>query len=624
MTAWELTEFLGETEEELIEPVLLPPAKKKLSRPIRTAILLAAVIALLALLGVAARETGLLERLFPGEKYETFEDYVHHIAVTVENDGLRLTLHEAVTDRYTLVLVYSVERLDGGSMEGGWAPDILICPLKEDGYPARSVSGRWNEPLDTGEMNPAKRTYVYRANGLNGLGRITFRLFGLIQNETRERFSPGYLVAETELKPCLTKVAGPQGGAEAEKIYADIVLSPFGLRAKVMTNISGLTEEDVSRPEKFTYNTRWNGSLELVFRDGEEKVLDIAPNSYIRMGSGVQGESFLGVLFQDPVDIRDVRALRIDGVEYPLEKGTPRERQGIWDLEASPLEQSRAWLYGDHAPVHPELKAEGEAFALALDGVWTDGYTTELLMKVQRGSDEPVSYDRDICAPVNLGGKASFTALDAKGETAALGVRYAGATEGLVAYALDCPEKAQTLVVRFGDTVLTVPLDMRELGKLPQILPQEPSRGYIPDPERKAENRQRMFGSLFAGFTPVEVDRTADNGVYRITVESLAHRGGGGSGELRAWAVCSALEGDYDPLLDMNALPFACYVLSGGQELQVNGGAGGGGTYDRETGERIYSLNIEYSGDFGHVDALRLVWTPPAGDRIILDLERTF
>ena len=35
-----------------------------------------------------------------------------------------------------------------------------------------------------------------------------------------------------------------------------------------------------------------------------------------------------------------------------------------------------------------------------------------------------------------------------------------------------------------------------------------------------------------------------------------------------------------------------------------------------------------YGGSFnpphrGHVDALRLIWTPPAGDRITLDLEPT-
>ena len=623
MTAMELMESVGRTEETLIEPVLTPAAKKKLSRPLRTALILAAVLALLALLGVAAKEAGLLEGLYR-EKFETIEDYVDHIAVSVENDGLRLTLHEAVTDGYTLLLAYSVERLDGGSMEG-WTLDEIICPLTEEGYPARGLSGSWSEPLDTGVTDPAKRTYLYRVYGWKGLGRVTFRLFGLIHQETRESFAPGYLEAEAELKPCLTKVAGPRGGAEAEKIYTEIVLSPFGLRAKVMTNITGLTEEDVARPEKPTYNDPWTGSLELVFRDGEEKSLDAAPDSYLRVDSGVQGDSLLGARFEDPVDIRDVRALRIDGVEYPLEKGTPRERQYIWDLEVSPLEQIRAWLYGDHTPVHPELTAEGEAFSLALDGVWTDGYTTELLMKVQNKSDEPIPYDQDICEPVNLGGKASFETLDAKGERVAVGVRYAGTVEGLSAYALDCPEKARTLVVRFADTVLTVPLDMRELGKLPQIVPQEPSRGVEPSPESTAEYRQRRFDSLFTGYTPVEVDLTADNGVYRINVEDLAHRGGGGSGSLRAWVVCSALEGDYDPILELLRVrpSFACLVLSAGQELQANAFAGESGTYDKETGVQIYWLTIDYTGDFDHVDALRLVWTPPAGDRITLDLERT-
>ena len=178
MTAWELMEAIGEAEEELIEPVLTPAAKKKLSRPVRTALILAAVIALLALLGVAAKETGFLERLFQ-EKFETIEEYVNHIAVTTENDSLRLTLHEAVTDGYTLLLAYSVERLDGGSMEG-WTLDEIICPLTEEGYPAWGLSGSWSEPLDTGVTDPAKRTYLYRVYGWSTLvPSISFIFFTL-------------------------------------------------------------------------------------------------------------------------------------------------------------------------------------------------------------------------------------------------------------------------------------------------------------------------------------------------------------------------------------------------------------------------------------------------------------
>ena len=100
MTALELAMAMGETEDRYAKTVFTAPAKKKLSRPVRTALILAAVLVLLALLlGVAARETGFLERLFPA-KYEAIEDYVNHMAVSVENDGLRLTLHEAVTDGY--------------------------------------------------------------------------------------------------------------------------------------------------------------------------------------------------------------------------------------------------------------------------------------------------------------------------------------------------------------------------------------------------------------------------------------------------------------------------------------------------------------------------------------------
>ena len=113
MTALEFALAIGETEDRFAKNIFSPQVKKKRSRPVRTALILAAVLALLSLMGAAAKELGFLELLFPGEKYETVEDYVNHIAVSAENDGLRLTLHEAVTDGYNTYLVYSVELLQG-------------------------------------------------------------------------------------------------------------------------------------------------------------------------------------------------------------------------------------------------------------------------------------------------------------------------------------------------------------------------------------------------------------------------------------------------------------------------------------------------------------------------------
>ena len=68
MTAMELMESVGRTEETLIEPVLTPAAKKKLSRPLRTALILAAVLALLALLGSWSRVAA-ASRMFPQARW---------------------------------------------------------------------------------------------------------------------------------------------------------------------------------------------------------------------------------------------------------------------------------------------------------------------------------------------------------------------------------------------------------------------------------------------------------------------------------------------------------------------------------------------------------------------------
>ena len=99
---------------------------------------------------------------------------------------------------------------------------------------------------------------------------------------------------------------------------------------------------------------------------------------------------------------------------------------------------------------------------------------------------------------------------------------------------------------------------------------------------------------------------------------------------LRAWVTASALKGAYDLLLDRDLNP---YPLVDGKTMNISPTGGIESFYDAETGERVFALRLDYTresannaafdGDFGKVSALRLIWYPPAGDRIILDLERT-
>ncbi|MBO4677808.1 MAG: DUF4179 domain-containing protein [Oscillospiraceae bacterium] len=367
MTALELAMAMGETEDRYANTVFSPPAKKKLSRPVRAALILAAVIALLALLGVAAKETGFLERLFPGEKYETLEDYVNHIGVTVENDSLRLTLHEAVTDGYNTYLVYSVELLQG-SLEDWDDTDHSIRPLTEEGYPVKMGKGV-RQPLegdDPGQGNPNRRVYLWYNECQMNTGRIRVRLFGLNNYHTGETFNPGYLEAEAELKPCLTKIVKGQ----AEGAYSNIVLSPFGLRA----DVSGMDMKKLGTGKPF------RGKLEYVYREGEEeqKIFD---SPVLRPDPVREDVAVMSASFRQPVDIRGIRAVCIDGVEYPLETGPlpkqpqqPTEQSNIPELSGEDRQALLESLFADCTKAETDDSAENGAYRLEVGdlAMWGD------------------------------------------------------------------------------------------------------------------------------------------------------------------------------------------------------------------------------------------------------------
>ena len=404
MTAMELMESVGRTEETLLEPVLTVPVRKKLSRPVRTALILAAVIALLALLGVAAKETGLLERLFPGEKYETFSDYVNHIGVTVENESLRLTLHEAVTDGYNTYLVYSVELLQG-SLEDWDDTDHAITPLTEEGYPVK-MGGGVRQPLegdDPGQGNPNRWVYLWYNECQMNTGRIRVRLFGLKNHHTGETFTPGYLEAEAELKPCLTKISKEQ----ADGVYSNIVLSPFGLRA----DVSGMDMKKLGNGKPF------RGSLEYVYREGEEeqKIFD---SPVLRPDPVRQDVAVMSARFRQPVDIRGIAALRIDGVEYSLETGPipkqpqqPMEESRIPELSGEDRQGLVESLFADCTPAEVSCAADNGVYRLETRSLALWGDEEELHLRAWvtassiKGSYDRILDQRDIDPYLCMDGK---------------------------------------------------------------------------------------------------------------------------------------------------------------------------------------------------------------------------
>ena len=379
MTALEFALAIGETEDRFATNVFSPPVKKRRSRPVRTALILAAVLALLAmLLGVAAKELGLLERMFP-KKYETIEDYVNHLAVSVENEGLRLTLHEAVTDGYNIFFVFSVELLNGDSMDRWDGAEYIIQPLTEEGYPVAQgggSGGNLGAGTDQGFGNPNRIVYYWRNQCQMNTGRVSVRLFGLWNSATGERYSPGYLEAEAELKPCLTKVSKKPGKDTEEASYSNLVLSPFGLRAEA----AGVDMEKLGGGKAF------RGKIEYVFREGEE-AQKLSGTAALRPDPVRPDTAVLSVAFREPADIREIIAVRIDGEEYPLETGPiPKQEPGrairneIPELSAEEKGALAEALFADHAPTEADCAADNGVYRLACGdlALWGDGETLHL------------------------------------------------------------------------------------------------------------------------------------------------------------------------------------------------------------------------------------------------------
>ncbi len=401
MTAWELAMAIGETEDRFAETVFSPPAKKAFSRPVRTALILAAVLALLALLmGVAARELGFLERLFP-KKFETIEDYVNHLAVSVENDGLRLTLHEAVTDGYNTCLVFSVELLNGDSMDRWDGAEYIIQPLTEEGYPVvrgGGSGGNLGAGTDRGFGNPNRVVYYWRNQCQMNTGRISVRLFGLWNSRTGERFNPGYLEAEAELKPCLTKVSEKPGKETQEASFNNLVLSPFGLRA----DAAGVDMEKLGGGKAF------RGRIEYILREGEAQM--ISGTAALRPDPVRPDTAVLSVAFRQPADIREITAVRIDGEEYPLETGPiPSGEPGrairneIPELSSEALAALAEELFADHTPGEADYAGDNGVYRLETRrlALWEDGDGLHLRAWLTAAALEG-EYDRVLDLPETL------------------------------------------------------------------------------------------------------------------------------------------------------------------------------------------------------------------------------
>ena len=138
------------------------PSAGKQRRWGKTLLIAAIVAALLAAGALAAYLSGsrFFAQLFGGEKYDIIGDYVMADLAEASDGTLKLTLECALSDGHYKYVVFSVERLDGGSM-AGFLPDVdFEFTLAE---PSRLRPAWQYEMLETPE-NSGRCIYCRRAS----------------------------------------------------------------------------------------------------------------------------------------------------------------------------------------------------------------------------------------------------------------------------------------------------------------------------------------------------------------------------------------------------------------------------------------------------------------------------
>ncbi len=298
------------------EPQALPSGNsvrrgKKLTRTL----LIAALITMLAAAGVLALSLGggrFLGSLFGQENYDIVEQYILADLAQVSDGNLRLTLESALSDGHEHFVVFSVSSLDGSSM-GDRFPDVEFTFDLET--PSRVKPGFQLERLDTEENTDNCVYYI-------ALIRSSQSVIRSMHMEISRMFSldgslediPAVLSAEADFKPCPLALGG-----EEEGVFRRIELSPFGLWVDVYAAWEGEDSLSAGLP---IYD------VHLLFSDGSRigaRAEQFADAEYLekigwggtQMPNGTH-RSYLSVRFARFLDISRVKAVVIQGQEYPL------------------------------------------------------------------------------------------------------------------------------------------------------------------------------------------------------------------------------------------------------------------------------------------------------------------
>ena len=285
--------------------------RKKLTRTV----LIAAIIFLLAAVSALALSLGgwrFLASLFGRENYDIVEQYVLADLAQASDGKLNLTLESALSDGHDYYVVFSVSTLDGSGL-GDRFPDVEFNFALET--PSRVKPGFQLERLETGESTDSCAYFIALIRSKQGAIRsMQMEISRLFSLDGSLEDIPAHLSVEADFKTCPLAV----GGEEAD-IFRRIELSPFGLWVDVYEAWEESDSLSAGLPLYDVY---------LLFADGSRigaQAEQFADPEYMekigwggsQMPNGTH-QSYLSVRFVRFLDISKVKAVVIQGQEYPL------------------------------------------------------------------------------------------------------------------------------------------------------------------------------------------------------------------------------------------------------------------------------------------------------------------
>ena len=605
MTEFDIMKAIGEADEDLLDSVLAESKPKSMRRSFKIAIVAAAALLLLIGAAIAKSSDGFLSELF-GESYDIIGDYVMMEPISVENEFARLTVESALSDGFNAYVVYSVERLDGGTLEG-MSLDMEINPLYSYGaVPMGHQSMGWD--FITGNETPQKEWNAWMWSGKVGLEGVDLRLLGVRDPLTGESTDFGEVRMSVTFIESPVKLAPNGGEPMGRDVYADIILSPLGFQMAAWPNLAPLTSDESGESQRNRDYSTLDCTVVLLQADGTE--IDISD----RLSRRLDGDKdSIKCMFETPMDIDKVEALLINGQRYELEYGQPKGLRTSSSTDRYQIQ--REYLFGSHDLSHPQIKAEGEGVSLATESIWTDGSTVELSVYI--------NVDQAINAYTYIdNGMMGIAAKDKNGQTTAVSAQivpldFLGEGCALYGYLVHIGGEAETLIMNIKGAEIEIPLDMKKLKKMPQGEPYEPQASE-PPVKPAFDLYQDHYDNLFGYRTPDKVDITADNGEYSITIEYLWQNVTRSKGKLLAMVRCQRLDGEkYEYGRARKEIEIGVVYKDEFRAADSVDGGFKSGWIDGSL--RYVTAEIDYGFPSGERDAVRFIWTPPSGARITLD-----